>query len=121
MAIHLMTQMKTAISALELKRQIKVCYKTAWSVKHKIMQVMKEQDDKRPLSGIIQIDDVYWGGENRGGSRGRGSENKMPFVAAVSTTEDGKPIAMNFNVLKGFKSVEIENWAVKHDSGLVNL
>jgi hypothetical protein len=114
MAIHLITQMKTAISALELKRQIKVCYKTAWSMKHKIMQVMKDRDDKKPLSGIIQIDDVYWGGENRGGSRGRGSENKKPFVAAVSTTEDGKPIAMNLNVLNGFKSIEIENWAMKH-------
>lgn len=114
LAIHLMTQMKTAISALELKRQLKVSYKTAWSIKQKIMQVMKEQDDSTPLSGIIQIDDVYWGGENRGGSRGRGSENKTPFVAAVSTNEDGHPIAMNFNVVKGFTSDEIGRWASDH-------
>jgi len=33
LAIHLMTQMKTAISALELKRQLKVSYNTAWSLK----------------------------------------------------------------------------------------
>ncbi len=67
-----------------------------------------------PLSGIIQIDDAYWGGEHRGGSRGRGSENKTPFVAAVSTNEDGHPIAMNLNVLKGFKSSEIKRWAQTH-------
>jgi len=114
LAIHLMTQMKTSISALELKRQLKVNYKTAWSMKQKIMQVMKEQDDSKPLSGVIQIDDVYWGGENRGGTRGRGSENKTPFVAAVSTNDDGHPIAMNFNVVKGFTSDEIERWANDH-------
>jgi len=114
MAIHLITQMKTAISALELRRQIKVSYKTAWKMKQKIMQVMKERVDSKPLSGIIQLDDVYWGGEHRGGSRGRGSENKKPFLAAVSTNEEGHPIAMNFNVVEGFRSEQIEQWATKH-------
>jgi hypothetical protein len=114
LAIHFMTQMKTSVSALELKRQLKVSYKTAWSLKQKIMQVMKERDDSKPLSGIIQLDDVYWGGELRGGSRGRGSENKTPFVAAVSISEDGRPMAMNFNVVKGFTSKEIERWSIAH-------
>lgn len=113
-AIHFITQMKSSISALELKRQLKVSYKTAWSMKQKIMQVMKERDDSKPLSGIIQLDDVYWGGELRGGSRGRGSENKTPFVPAVSVNEDGHPIAMNFNVVKGFTSEEIERWSIAH-------
>lgn len=63
--------MKTGISALELKRQLKVSYKTDWSMKQKIMQVMKERDDSKPLSEIIQLDDVYWGGELRGCSWGR--------------------------------------------------
>ncbi len=35
LAIHLMTQLKTAVSALELKRQLKVSYNTAWSMKQK--------------------------------------------------------------------------------------
>jgi hypothetical protein len=106
--------MKTGISALELKRQLKVSYKTAWSMKQKIMQVMKERDDSKPLSGIIPLDDVYWGGELRGGSRGSGSENKTLFVAAVSISEDGHPMAMSFNIVKGFISKEIERWSVAH-------
>jgi hypothetical protein len=106
--------MKVSISALELKRQLKVSYKTAWSIKQKIMQVMKERDDNKPLVAIIQLDDVYWGGQLRGGSRGRDSENKTPFVAAVSIDESGHPIAMNFNVVKGFTSKEIERWARAH-------
>ena len=36
----------------------------------------------------VEIDDAYLGGERSGGKVGRGSENKVPFVAAVQTTPD---------------------------------
>ena len=114
MAIHLITQAKTGLSSLALMRQIGVSYNTAWSMKQKIMQVMKERDDSKPISGIIQLDDVYWGGERRGGKRGRGSENKIPFVAAVALNDNSHPISMNMNVVKGFKSAEISRWAKQH-------
>jgi len=92
MAMHLVTQSKTSISALELKRQLGVSYKTAWSIKHKLLQGMKEYNDQFPIAGTIQLDDAYWGGEHRGGKRGRGSENNIPFVAAVSLNDKGHPI-----------------------------
>jgi len=114
LAIHLITQSKMGMSALELKRQVGVSYNTAWSMKQKVMQVMKERDDKKPLSGVIQLDDVYWGGELHDGSRGRGSKNKTPFVAAVSLNEEGHPVAMNMNVVKGFRLTEISRWAQLH-------
>jgi transposase-like protein len=114
LAIYLVTQAKTGLSALALKRQMGVSYNTAWCIKQKIMQAMKERDDGKPLNGIIQLDDVYWGGEHRGGKRGRGSENKTPFVAAVALNEDHHPIAMNLNVVKGFRTTEIKRWATKH-------
>ena len=111
LAIHLITQAKTGLSALALKRQIGVSYNTAWSMKQKIMQVMKERDDSKPLSGVIQLDDVYWGGERRGGKRGRGSENKTPFVAAVALNDNGHPLSMNMNVVKGFQATEIARFS----------
>jgi len=114
LAIHLLTQAKTGLSALALARQLGVSYNTGWSIKHKLMQVMKERDDNRTLSGIVQLDDVYWGGEYRGGKRGRGSPNKTPFVAAVSVDEQGHPITMNMNVVKGFSTAEISRWAKQH-------
>lgn len=113
-AIYLITQSKTGLSALALKRQIGVSYNTAWKVKQKIMQVMKERDDTKPLSGIVQLDDVYWGGEQHGGKPGRGSSNKTPFVVAISLTDDGQPLHMNMNVVNGFKTQEIKNWADMH-------
>jgi len=114
LSVHLIVQSKVGISALSLKRQIGVSYNTAWRVKQKIMQVMKERDDKRQLSGIVQVDDVYYGGERHGGKRGRGSENKVPFIAAVSTNSEGHPLYMNFNVVKGFRLTEVARWAKQH-------
>jgi len=117
LAIHLITQSKTGIAALELKRQLGVSYNTAWSMKQKIMQVMKERDDSKALTGVVQLDDVYWGGERRGQrghKRGRGSANKTPFVTAVLINEEGHPIRMHMCVIKGFRLKEISRWAKRH-------
>ncbi|MCU7897544.1 MAG: hypothetical protein KZQ61_02175 [Candidatus Thiodiazotropha sp. (ex Lucinoma aequizonata)] len=59
--MFLVTQTKNGISALELMRHLGVSYGTAWSIKHKLMQVMKEREDGQLLDGIIQMDDAYWG------------------------------------------------------------
>ena len=91
LAMHLLTQSKNNVSALELKRHLGVCYKSAWLIKHKLMEVMRGREDSRQLDGRVEIDDAYLGGERSGGKSGRGSENKVPFIAAVQTTPDGQP------------------------------
>ncbi|CAA0107230.1 Uncharacterised protein [BD1-7 clade bacterium] len=113
LAIHLITQAKTGLSALSLKRQFGVSYNTTWSMKHKIMQVMKERDDRRPLSGLVQIADAYWDGKQCGGKRGRGASHKTPLIAAVSLNEDDHPLYMNLQVAKGFTAEAVEQWASK--------
>ncbi len=90
MAMQLLTQSKNNVSALELKRQLGVCYRTAWLVKHKLLEAMGLAESERLLSGRVEIDDAYLGGQLSGGKAGRGSQNKVPFVAAVQTTEDGR-------------------------------
>jgi transposase-like protein len=94
LAMHLMTQAKNNVSALELSRHLGVSYPTAWLLKHKIMQVMTLREQGRQLTGRVEIDDAYLGGEVQGGKAGRGSPNKIPFVAAVQTTESGQPALM---------------------------
>jgi transposase-like protein len=91
-AMHLITQAKNNVSALELKRHLGVSYPTAWLVKHKLMHLMVEREATRQLTGRVEIDDAYLGGEVQGGKPGRGSPNKVPFVAAVQTTECGQPV-----------------------------
>jgi transposase-like protein len=95
LAMHLLTQAKNNVAALELMRHLGVSYKTAWLMKLKLLQVMTERESSRVLEGRIEIDDAYLGGE-RPGKCGRGSENKVSFVAAVQTTEDGKPVVACF-------------------------
>ena len=55
---------------------------------------MVNREQWRQLTGRVEIDDAYLGGEVQGGKAGRGSPNKVPFVAAVQTTESGQPIYM---------------------------
>jgi hypothetical protein len=92
LAMHLLTQAKNNVSALELRRHLGVCYKTALTLKHKLMEVMRLREDSRQLDGRVEIDDAYLGGQRSAGKTGRGSENKVPFIAAVQTTSEGKPV-----------------------------
>jgi ribosomal protein L37AE/L43A len=89
LAMQFLTQSKNNVAALELKRQIGVCYRTAWLIKHKLLEAMRLVEADRQLTGRVEIDDAYLGGQRSGGKTGRGSENKVPFVAAVQTTDRG--------------------------------
>ena len=93
LAMYLLTQHKNAISALALKRQLGVSYKTAWLLKHKLMQTMSQRDARYLLHGRVEIDDAYLGGERAGHiNGGRKPANKSAFVAAVQTRTDGRPL-----------------------------
>ena len=111
LAIYLISQAKTGLSALALKRDLGVSYPTAWLIQHKLMQAMVEREDGYLLCGTIQVDDAYLGGELNDGTAGRGSENKVPFVAAVSLDADGHPLRAKFAQLPGFTRKAIAEWA----------
>lgn len=112
LAMHLLTQAKNNVSALELKRHLGVRYKTAWLLKHKLMQVMSVREAPRQLDGRVEVDDAYLGGELPGGKSGRGSENKVPFIAAVQTTETGHPMLVCLSKL-AFTKEAVAEWAKK--------
>ena len=110
LAMHLMTSAKNDIAALELARQLDVKWDTAWLIKHKLMYVMLQRNSIYKLSGDIQVDDAYQGGE-KPGKTGRGAGNKVPFVAAVET-RDGRPIYTQLRCVSGFTSKAIKDYAV---------
>ena len=111
LAMYFISQAKTGLSALALRRQIGVSYPTAWLLHHKINWAMAQQDGIHRLSGAVQLDDAYLGGERAGGKVGRGSENKVPFVAAVSLNDKGRPLHLKLSVVSGFTSQAITKWA----------
>jgi transposase-like protein len=106
-AIYLLTQSKKGISSIELGRRLGVTQTTAWTMKHKLAQVMLERNSTKRLKGDVQMDDAYIGGA-RPGPRGRGADGKTPFVAAVATTEEGKPDQIILRCVSNFSSTAIE-------------
>lgn len=111
LSMYLISQAKTGLSALALKRQVGVSYPTAWLLHHKINLSMAQQDDTERFGGLVQLDDAYLGGERTGGKVGRGSENKVAFVAAVSLNDQGHPLRLKLNLVAGFTNEAISAWA----------
>jgi len=97
-----LTQSKQGISSVALGRRLGVTQTTAWTIKHKLAQVMMQRDATKPLSGRVELDDAYLGGERTGGKRGRGAPGKTPFVAAVETTPEGKPVRLKLRRVASF-------------------
>ena len=116
LAIYLLTQRKSGISALQLSRELGVTYNTAWKLKHKILQVMYERNQGEMLTGRIEMDDAYLGGE-RPGKRGRGAAHKFPFVAAVQTDDDGHPQRLQLRRVTGFSVSELTRIAASVAAG----
>ena len=48
------------------------------------------REGETALTGRVEMDDAYLGGVRSGGKRGRGAAGKTPFVAAVSTSPEGR-------------------------------
>jgi transposase-like protein len=105
-AIYHVTQSRQGISSIELSRRLGVTQTAAWMMKHKLGQVMLERNASKLLKGLVQMDDAYIGGAHPG-RRGRGATGKTPFVAAVATTEDGKPDQIILRRVKAFSRVAI--------------
>jgi hypothetical protein len=59
MAVALMVNAKKGLSALQLKRDLKVAYKTAWYLNHRIRKAMGSE----PLTGTVEVDETYIGGK----------------------------------------------------------
>src|SRR3954465_9037975 len=111
-AVCHLTQSKGGISSIELGRRLGVKQGTAWLMEHKLMRVMAAREAEKPkLSGRVEVDDAYLGGERPGGKRGRGAAGKTPIVAAVETTPERRPRRLRLSVVKGFRKKEVERIA----------
>lgn len=114
LTIYPITQAKEGMSALSLRRFLGISVNAAFKMKQKLQHVMKNTDDRLLLEGFVELDNVYWGGMQSGGKRGRGALGKTPFLTAVSRSEDGHPIHMRMSKLNSFSSSEISSWSKKH-------
>lgn len=118
-AMYHLTQSKHGISSIELGRRLGVTQTTAWKMKTKLAEVMRRSSDKDRLRGRIEMvmpkacfqHDAYLGGERSGGKTGRGSPGKTPIIAAVETTDDGKPKRLKIRRIARFKRKRVKSLA----------
>ena len=81
---------------------------------------MLGRDATKPLTGRVEIDDAYLGGERSGGKRGRGAPGKTPFVAAVETTPEGNPVRLKLGRVTSLCGASIAGFAKRSlDPGLM--
>jgi transposase-like protein len=82
-AFHLICASKKGISSLQLQRNLGLgSYRTAWYLSHRIRLAMKSHP--KNLTGIIQVDETYVGGNPAGIKRKRGrGTSKTPVVVVV--------------------------------------
>jgi hypothetical protein len=52
----------------------------------------------------IEIDDAYIGGERTGEGAGRGRRGHTPFIIAVETSTEGRPLYARLQVVRGFQT-----------------
>ena len=90
MATALMVNAKKGLSALQLKRDIKVAYKTAWYLSHRIRKAMGliEAADDTMLTGAIEADETIIGSQKRDKRRKRPKYSKTPVFPVVE--RDGR-------------------------------
>ena len=64
LATYLLCESRKGMSANQMKRQLKISYKTAWYLCHRIRAAMLETAQEK-LGGIVEIDETYVGGKKR--------------------------------------------------------
>jgi transposase-like protein len=79
LAVFLMCESRKGISANQLKRMLKVSYKTAWFLCHRIRAAMHDETSA-PLSGVVEMDETFLGGKQH---HGRGPHGKVVVLGAA--------------------------------------
>ncbi len=82
------TSQKYGANALGLQRVLGLgSYHTAWQWLHRFRRAMVRPGRER-LSGLVEVDETYIGGEKKTGKRGRGAAYKALVVIAVEDKEE---------------------------------
>ncbi len=92
-AIYLMGESKKGISANQLSRTLKMSYKTAWYLCHRIREALKSREIK--MKGTVEMDETYVGGKFRNMhgealERAKARPNKGKLVTVGALQRNGE-------------------------------
>jgi transposase-like protein len=109
-AIYLTARDKRGVSATQLAAELEVSYETAWYLLLRIRTAMSQRDHDYMLSGIVELDDTYFGATEQGSKRGRGT-SKINIMVAISKDEKGRPQYLKMKVIDNLQGVTIGAFA----------
>ncbi|MGA9754703.1 MAG: IS1595 family transposase [Desulfobaccales bacterium] len=105
--IWVMGRQKSGISMLSLQRMLEIkSYNTLWTMGHKIRKAMTDRDANYKLTGMIEMDDIYFG-TPKPGKRVRGAACKAKVFVAVETPGN-KPRFAAMRMVPRFNGEEIQ-------------
>jgi len=112
LALYLMCESKKGISANQLKRMLKVSYKTAWFLCHRIRAAMADVNAAQ-LSGTVEVDESYIGGKRAGVGSGNRIHKSM-VLAAIERGGNGRirtagKMQRNKEILHGFVTENVSD------------
>jgi transposase-like protein len=88
LAVTLMTNAKKGLSALQMKRDLKIGYQTAWYLCHRIREAM--ESERGLFGGSVEMDETYIGGRYDA-RRHAPDYMKQPVMGVVQRTTESKP------------------------------
>ncbi len=108
-AIYLVTHDKRGHSALALSVKLQINYRSALLLLRKIREAMKQQDAHYMLSGLVEMDDGYFGAPQKG-KAGRGT-TKAKVVVALTKDKEDNPQFLRMQVIESVTKEEINRVA----------
>lgn len=80
LAVYLLCQSRKGMSANQLKRMLRINYRTAWYLCHRIRHAMAEEPPLEKLTGTVEVDETYVGGKKIGWGVRAGKKAKEPVI-----------------------------------------
>lgn len=111
LAAHLMASSKKGFSAHQLHRTIKVTYKTAWFMMHRLREAMTTYQRKLlgggsgGKGGIVEADETYWGNIKGAPVQRGGYRHKMKVLSLVERGGNVRSFHIQEADLKTIKAI----------------
>jgi transposase-like protein len=102
MAAHMFNAGKNGVSAHEIHRTLKVTYKTAWFMMHRLREAMKELNPA-PFGGegqSVQADETWYGNSSKRAKAYRKGHSHKGYIVAL-VEPDGRARAIHANKGEG--------------------
>ena len=112
-AIYLCVNDKQGIFASQMSKMLEIGYESAWNLLKRIRKAMGERDANYLRSGLMEMDEDFFGGR-KPGKRGRGTAQKKVVIALSKTSGKGLPMFLRMQEIPDFKRKTLQEFIDAH-------